>query len=495
MTDPTPERPAEATQPLPGTVDAATARTAETTPDATASTGTTAAATAAPESTSEKLEKGNRRFTRWRRQRAFAAGLLMIISGAWILTPAYLSLSISNIQIQVSTIGGVSTLVIGILLVVCGLMTWFRGEGRILTGVAAMVLGIVALPQSNLGGFVVGTLLAVIGGALALAWVPQSKEDARAEKAGKKDRKAAKKAGKTGKTGGVAAGVGLLAALAVGAGAHAPQASAQLPDLTNLFPGLTNPGAGDGDGDTTGEGAGDGTDGAGDGADQERPGLPGLPGLPSLPQLPSELPEIPLPDLGLPNGDDLQNQIDGGLEALGVEIPGLNVAPPPDIPGLLPVTGNTFTITADTTDMSPNMKMSFVTVDTQQGPRKALRIDSDRTVLKNLQTQFLAPVGSGLPDFRQDTMGGISTLTGNFHIIVKKVTMTLQLMGVNTKVPITIDADWAPDDIAKELGKLGLGLPDFLSGKTTILNAEMDTYVVMADQMEFPSNDIRHWAD
>lgn len=463
----TPDRPAEATQPLPGTED-------------TANTTTTADA---PASRSEKLEKGNRRFTRWRRRRAFAAGLLMILSGAWIITPAYLSLSISNIQIQVSTIGGVSTLVIGILLIVCGLMTWFRGEGRILTGVAAMVLGIVALPQSNLGGFVIGTLLAVVGGALALAWVPQSKEDARAEKEGKK---AAKKARKNG---GVAAGVGLLAAIAVGAGgAHAPEASAQLPDLTTLIPGLTG---------NTGDGAapGDGTTPDGDAAPTGESAAPGVPGLPDLSKLPgvSDLPQIPTP--GLPDGNDLQNQIDGGLDALNVEIPGLNVAPPPDIPGLLPVTGNTFIITADTTDMSPNMKMSFVTVDTQQGPRKALRIDSDRTVLKNLQTQFLAPVGSGLPDFGQDTMGGTSTLTGNFHIIVKKVTMTLQLMGVNTQVPITIDADWAPDDIAKELGKLGLGLPDFLSGKTTILNAKMDTYVVMADKMDFPTNDLGHWAD
>ena len=54
---PTPDTPGDVTQPLDGA--------AEVTPDA----GPGA------ETTSEKLEKSNRRFTTWRRQRAFGAGL------------------------------------------------------------------------------------------------------------------------------------------------------------------------------------------------------------------------------------------------------------------------------------------------------------------------------------------------------------------------------------------------------------------------------------
>lgn len=445
----TPDTPTDATAPVNGAED--TAKDANT------------------ESRSEKLEKGNRRFTRWRKQRAFAAGLLMIIAGAWILTPAYLALSISNIQIQVSTIGGVSTLVIGILLIVCGLMTWFRGEGRILTGVAAMILGIVALPQSNLGGFFIGTLLAVIGGALALAWVPQSKEDAKAEKQSKKDRKKAKKQAKAAGSAGAAVAA-VVAALTVGMGSGTPDANAQLPNLPDLqlptIPGL--PG-----GDT---GTGDEAEGESD----------------STPRLPS-LPEIPTPQLPSLDGNDLQDQIDGGLEALGVEIPGLNVAPPEPVPGMKTPTGDTFVIQSDTTAMTPNMKMSFVTVDTLQGPKQAMRIDSDETVLGNLKVQF--PNVPGGTDLMQDTQGGTTTLTGNFHIFVKKVTMTLELMGQNTQIPITIDADWAPEQIMAELSKLGLGLPDLLSEKTRILNGRMDTYLVMADKLEAPTNAIQEWKD
>ncbi|MFE1514965.1 DUF6114 domain-containing protein, partial [Corynebacterium bovis] len=137
--------------------------------------GTTAAA--------PSLERTNRGFTRWRRSRPFGAGLLMILAGAVMLMPAYLSLEISNIKVQISTMSGVSTLLIGILLIVCGLMTWFRGEGRILTGVTAMILAIVALPTSNLGGFLLGTILALIGGALALSWTESERSRDRRRRA------------------------------------------------------------------------------------------------------------------------------------------------------------------------------------------------------------------------------------------------------------------------------------------------------------------------
>lgn len=114
-------------------------------------------------------------FTRWRQQRPFGAGLLMIMAGAVILTPAYLSLEVSNIQVQISTISGVSTLLIGALLIVCGLLTWSKGDARILTGVTAMILAIIALPTSNFGGFIIGTLFALLGGAWALSWTPDEK--------------------------------------------------------------------------------------------------------------------------------------------------------------------------------------------------------------------------------------------------------------------------------------------------------------------------------
>lgn len=117
----------------------------------------------------------NRRFKSWRKRRPFGAGLAMILSGLVMLAPAYLSFKVSNIQVQISTLSGVSTALLGILLITCGISTWTRTEGRILTGVAAMVLGIVALPAANFGGFVLGTMLALIGGAMSLYWDPEER--------------------------------------------------------------------------------------------------------------------------------------------------------------------------------------------------------------------------------------------------------------------------------------------------------------------------------
>lgn len=130
--------------------------------------------------------KNTRGFGNWRRQRPFAAGLFMLLSGIIMIVPAYLSFEVSNIVIQVSTISGVSTLLIGALLITSALMTWLKPDTRLLTGVASLILGIVALPMSNIGGFVLGTLCAVIGGALALSWTDEERAPKGVKKKGKK---------------------------------------------------------------------------------------------------------------------------------------------------------------------------------------------------------------------------------------------------------------------------------------------------------------------
>ncbi len=476
--------------------------------DESDATSAKATESASDETRSEKLEKNNRRFSRWRKQRPFAAGLLMILAGIVIMVPTYLSLSIDNIQIQISSLGGVSTLVIGILLITCGIMTWFRGEGRILAGVAALILSVLALWQSNFGGFGVGLILGLIGGALALAWDPQPKDEYKAEKKAKKKakkdkkaRKRAKREKKAAKKNSAKSVIAVVAALTVGIGIQSPPARAQLPGVEDLqLPELNipqAPGQDDGtgeDGETDGQGNGNGdgnSDGNGNGDSGNRPNTPRLPNIPTpdLPDLP-DAPDLPdPPNIEGPDGNELQ----GSLDDLGIDIPGLNVAPPAPVEGMRTPTGNTFTIQSDTTAMTPNMKMSFVTIDTQQGPKKALRIDSDQTLLDNLKVQF--PNSQGGADLMQDTMGGHSTLTGNFHIFVEKVTMTLELLGQNTQIPITIDANWPPDQISAELEKIGLGLPDLLSGETKILDGRMETFLVMADKMEFPTNKIKNWED
>ena len=400
-------------------------------------------------------------FAQWRRSRPFFAGLMMLLGGVVILTPAYLSLEVSNIIIQVSTISGVSTFIIGALLIACGLMTWFGGGSRILTGVAGIILGIVALPTSNFGGFVLGTLLALVGGALALSWTDSSKEELAARREAKKQQKADRAATEAGTPSAasnstavaVVAAVtatGLAAGLTATAGAPPAQAQLELPKFPEL-PGVPkNPGAAKTPA-------------------QQRPAAPKLPETPKLPD-PPKLPE--LPKLG--EAHELP------------EIPEeyeMDLTPPAPIEGLRGIPGNTFQITTDSTALLGNMKLSLITLETQQGPKPALRIDADKAVLQNLAMEM--PGQSAGPIWQRTGHSKTSVLSGNFHIIVSQLTITPEIAGVKT-IPITIDASWAPEEIKKEAAKMGLGQPDALSEKLRMLDGTMEAYVASSDRIDLP---------
>jgi hypothetical protein len=69
-------------------------------------------------------------------------------------------------------IGGVFGVLIGALLIVAGLVTWFNPVHKTFYSMAGIVLGIASFPASNLGGMFIGMMLAIIGGAIAFAWTP-----------------------------------------------------------------------------------------------------------------------------------------------------------------------------------------------------------------------------------------------------------------------------------------------------------------------------------
>ncbi|CAM5651972.1 hypothetical protein STENM327S_00677 [Streptomyces tendae] len=71
-----------------------------------------------------------------------------------------------------STTAGAGSLIIGVLLVVLGVSLWFQKHVRVFAGVAAILLALVSIPVSNLGGFLIGFLFALVGGAMAVSWVP-----------------------------------------------------------------------------------------------------------------------------------------------------------------------------------------------------------------------------------------------------------------------------------------------------------------------------------
>ncbi|MFE4633378.1 DUF6114 domain-containing protein [Streptomyces sp. NPDC056773] len=117
------------------------------------------------------------RFHAWSGQRPFWAGLFTLLAGVPILYFPYGDVRLGNVTLAMATTTGAGSLIIGILLVTLGLTLWFQQGVRIFAGVASILLGLVSLPISNLGGFGIGFILALVGGGLALSWVPGKPAD------------------------------------------------------------------------------------------------------------------------------------------------------------------------------------------------------------------------------------------------------------------------------------------------------------------------------
>ncbi|WP_405619268.1 DUF6114 domain-containing protein [Streptomyces sp. NBC_00076] len=127
---------------------------------------------AAPGRDEHYLSVFRRNFRAWRGTRPFWAGLFVTLAGFPILYFPYANLQLGHVTLAMATTAGAGSLIIGVLLFVLGLSLWFQKHVRTFAGVAAILLGLVSLPVSNFGGFVIGFLLALIGGAMAVSWVP-----------------------------------------------------------------------------------------------------------------------------------------------------------------------------------------------------------------------------------------------------------------------------------------------------------------------------------
>ncbi|MGW6297184.1 DUF6114 domain-containing protein [Streptomyces sp. NPDC055058] len=111
-------------------------------------------------------------FRAWRGERPFWAGLFVMLGGLPIAYFPYANLQIGHLTLAMATTAGAGSLIIGVLLVVLGVSLWFQKHVRVFAGVAAILLGLVSIPVSNFGGFLIGFLLALVGGAMAVAWAP-----------------------------------------------------------------------------------------------------------------------------------------------------------------------------------------------------------------------------------------------------------------------------------------------------------------------------------
>ncbi|MFG2597561.1 DUF6114 domain-containing protein [Streptomyces sp. NPDC048462] len=128
-----------------------------------------------PESTGQNehyLRVFRRRFRTWRGNRPFWAGLFTILGGVPIAYFPYANMHLGNMTLAMSTTAGAGSLIIGILLITLGLTMWFHHIVRVFAGVAAILLALISIPVANIGGFLIGFLFSLLGGALSLSWAP-----------------------------------------------------------------------------------------------------------------------------------------------------------------------------------------------------------------------------------------------------------------------------------------------------------------------------------
>lgn len=123
-------------------------------------------ASARPDDPVEERPTRRRRFRGWRRSRPFWSGLFSILGGleiAFIPLTAYRIILVSHSVVLAAVVGAV--------IVILGVLMWMTPSQNKLYGLLTVLFGVVSFVTSNVGGFLLGGILAIIGGALGFAWV------------------------------------------------------------------------------------------------------------------------------------------------------------------------------------------------------------------------------------------------------------------------------------------------------------------------------------
>ncbi|WP_340559686.1 DUF6114 domain-containing protein [Streptomyces sp. GSL17-111] len=108
-------------------------------------------------------------FGAFRRTRPFW-GCVWLVAGGWTV----LKFSLSSLQLIVTTgFGGVAGYLVGGGMILSGLIPLALPAQRWTFGLIGAVLAVVSLVTSNLGGFVVGMALGVLGGSMMVGWGPK----------------------------------------------------------------------------------------------------------------------------------------------------------------------------------------------------------------------------------------------------------------------------------------------------------------------------------
>lgn len=120
-----------------------------------------------------KLADWRRDFRPWRKQRPFVGGVLVALAGLEMLLsgPIKLDQLGMNVVLQFGVEGSQAT-ILPIALILLGILSIAQPVHRIFYGVIALAISVYSIAGVNLGGWVVGFLLGVVGGIVVVSWAP-----------------------------------------------------------------------------------------------------------------------------------------------------------------------------------------------------------------------------------------------------------------------------------------------------------------------------------
>ena len=120
-----------------------------------------------PEPPAPQENGGARRaFRHWRRTRPFWGGLLVTLGGGEELALYRASMKVS-LHLGLYGIAGYA---VPVMLVVLGLLLIFDPQHRLFYSVLSLLFALASWMTSNLGGFLLGMLVALTGASLAFGW-------------------------------------------------------------------------------------------------------------------------------------------------------------------------------------------------------------------------------------------------------------------------------------------------------------------------------------
>jgi uncharacterized protein DUF6114 len=98
--------------------------------------------------------------------------------GGWVLATVKAPLPvILHIGAQ-----GTAAFIVPAITFLTGFLLWFNPQQRLFYAIMGLASALASWVTSNLGGFFIGMVLGMVGGSLALAWVPDKKKYPRQKK-------------------------------------------------------------------------------------------------------------------------------------------------------------------------------------------------------------------------------------------------------------------------------------------------------------------------